>query len=53
MTRPSSWSRDAITVPRHRSDDWRIDDAGVLHVGDAAPFVDRVVVTPDGGGVRS
>lgn len=53
MTRPSSWSRDGITVPHHRSDDWRIDDAGILHAGDAAPFVDGIVVTREDGGHRS
>ncbi|WP_226483057.1 hypothetical protein [Natrinema amylolyticum] len=54
MTRPSSSSPDAFTVPRHRfDDDWRVDDEGVLHTGDAAPFADRVVVTCDSDGCRS
>ncbi|MBZ6495302.1 hypothetical protein [Natrinema longum] len=53
MTRPSNSSPEAFTVPRHRFDaEWRVDDEGVLHTGDSAPFANRVVVACDGGGTR-
>ncbi|WP_408956829.1 hypothetical protein [Natrinema sp. 74] len=45
MTPSATNSTDAFSVPRHRFDpDWRVDDEGVLHTGESAPFADRVVV---------
>ncbi len=53
MIQPLGHSSDAtLVVPRQHSEDWRVDDEGVLHTGRSVPFAEHIVIACDNGVCR-